>query len=547
MSTVWNTSPLRGFTDATVGFELDLSGMRLDAVAVERLLTGEKSPKRKDPPPALCALAHQGMLDIESGKIKNPDEHRRVTHFSDRAVYPQTALFRRVQAFAERLRARNESGRGQTIDAVIVNGIGGSALGPQLLQFAINGPYWNELPAAARRHYPRLYFLDNTDSAGLSDVLAVVEPKSTLVVTISKSGGTQETRNNMLALEKAYADAKVPFKSHAVAITRSRSALDKYAREARWLARFPMAESIGGRTSETSIVGHLPAALAGIDFGRFVAGACHMDELTRVEHPCHNPAYQLAIAWYLAGNGRGDRNMVVVPYADRLVLLSRYLQQLVMESLGKARALDGRLVNQGLNVFGNKGGTDAHAYIQQLNDGRDDFFVTFIEVLKDRVPANAACVAVDSALTMGDYLHAFRQGLTNALTAKGRQVISLVLDDLTPFSMGMIIALYERAVAYYAELVGINAFHQPGVEAYKKASDAVNALNRKAQDWIASGVKLPWTGTGAEAAALLGTPAETVDLEGILAKLAINGRSISGVSVSRCRQGDHWRFALKRG
>ncbi len=547
MSTVWNTSPLRGFTAPAVGFELDLSGMRLDRIAVERLLTAEKSPKRKDPPPPPCTLAHQGMLDIEAGKVKNPDEHRRVTHFTDRIAYPDSALFQRVEAFAERLRARNERRGRQAIEAVIVNGIGGSALGPQLLQFAINGPYWNELPAAARRYYPRIYFLDNTDSAGLSDVLAVVEPKNTLVVTISKSGKTQETRNTMQALQKAYADAGVPFNSRAVAITCPGSKLDRDARAARWLKVFPMAESIGGRTSETSIVGHLPAALAGIDFRRFVEGACAMDTLTRAEEPQHNPAYQLAIAWYLAGNGRGERNMVVVPYADRLVLLSRYLQQLVMESLGKERARDGRLVNQGLNVFGNKGGTDAHAYIQQLNDGRDDFFVTFIEVLKDRVPTRPACVDVDNGLTMGDYLHAFKQGLTNALTAKGRQVINLVLEDLTPFSLGMVIALYERAVAYYAELVGINAFHQPGVEAYKQASDAVNKLNRQAQAWIAA-ASLPWSGTAAQAAVALGVPETAVELEGILAKLAVNGRSsAAGVTVRRRWQNGHWEFALTRG
>ena len=144
-----------------------------------------------------------------------------------------------------------------------------------------------------------------------------------------------------------------------------------------------MAESIGGRTSETSIVGHLPAALAGIDFKQFLDGAAFMDEWTRNEDYCVNPAYMMAAMWFIAGQGKGDRNMVIVPYSDRLILLSRYFQQLVMESLGKETDLDGKTVHQGLNVFGNKGGTDAHAFIQQLNDGRDDFFITFIEVLED--------------------------------------------------------------------------------------------------------------------------------------------------------------------
>jgi glucose-6-phosphate isomerase len=301
-----------------------------------------------------------------------------------------------------------------------------------------------------------------------------------------------------------------------------------------------MAESIGGRTSETAIVGHVPAALAGIDFRALVEGARYMDELTRAEDPLANPAYQLALSWYIAGHGRGDRNLVIVPYSDRLVLLARYLQQLVMESLGKEQGLDGRIVHQGLTVFGNKGGTDAHAYIQQLNDGRDDFFVTFVEVLKD-----AAHVDLGGSLTMGDYLHAFKQGLVNALTAKRRQVMEIVLDDLTPFSLGMLIAVYERAVAYYAELIGINAFHQPGVQAYKRASDAINALNLDVQTWIA-GVTLPWQGTAAAAADAMGAPDRAADLEGILAKFAVNGRTIGKARVSRTWAHGAWVYHLAR-
>ena len=128
----------------------------------------------------------------------------------------------------------------------------------------------------------------------------------------------------------------------------------------------------------------------------------------------------LAAMWYLAGNGKGDKNMVIVPYSDRLILLSRYLQQLVMESLGKERDRDGHIVHQGLNVFGNKGGTDAHAYIQQLNDGRNDFFITFVEVLKDSMN-----IPVANGITMGDYLHGFKTGLSCALESRKRQVMQI--------------------------------------------------------------------------------------------------------------------------
>jgi glucose-6-phosphate isomerase len=86
--------------------------------------------------------------------------------------------------------------------------------------------------------------------------------------------------------------------------------------------------------------------------------------------------------WYFAGNGRGEKDMVVLPYKDRLALFSKYLQQLVMESLGKERDLDGNVVNPGIAVYGNKGSTDQHAYVQQLRDGVNNFFATFIEVRK---------------------------------------------------------------------------------------------------------------------------------------------------------------------
>src|SRR4026208_1451363 len=109
----------------------------------------------------------------------------------------------------------------------------------------------------------------------------------------------------------------------------------------------------------------------------------------------------LALMWYHAGKGRGQKDMVILPYKDRLELFSRYLQQLVMESLGKERDLNGKVVNQGLTVFGNKGSTDQHAYVQQLREGLSNFFVIFIEVLRDRSAFSS--LEVDPQTTSGDY------------------------------------------------------------------------------------------------------------------------------------------------
>ena len=509
-----------------LGFTLSLARSGLRPAQFEALAAETKA-------------AHSEMQRLEAGEIKNPDEDRRVTHFSDRAAYPGTELFTDVEDFfADVRRGKIAGSTGKPFDALIVNGIGGSALGPQLVQFAINGPYWNELSREQRRGGLRVYFTDNTDAAGLADILAVVDLETTLTVSISKSGGTRETRNNMAALESVYAAAGLGFAGHAAAVTMPGSRLDAYAKERGWLKVWPLAESIGGRTSETAIVGHVPASAGGIGFRALLRGACLMDEWTRAPEALSNPAYMLAAAWFLLGNGKGDRNMVIVPYADRLVLLSRYLQQLVMESLGKELDLDGKVVEQGLTVYGNKGGTDAHAYIQQLQDGRNDFFITFIEVLRD-----ARQFELERGLNMGDYLHNFLEGLANALAAKKRSVIRITLDELNEESLGLIIALYERAVAFYAELIQINAFHQPGVEAYKKTSEAINELSIKLQEFIAA--NSGFSGEAAAFAAAAGEPELVAEIEGILAKFTVNERVFGGKSLRRALEDGRWRYAVE--
>ena len=292
------------------------------------------------------------------------------------------------------------------------------------------------------------------------------------------------------------------------------------------------AMTIGGRTSESAIVGHVPAALTGIDFKAFIDGFLHMDELTRNTDALKNPAMMLGSMWYIAGQGKGDRNMVIVPYSDRLVLLSRYLQQLVMESLGKELDLEGKVCHQGLNVFGNKGGTDAHAFIQQLNDGRDDFFATFIEILAD-----ARKIDLGDGKVMGDYLHGFCAGLTEALRSKNRQTISIKIPKLTVFELGMIIALYERAVAIYAEFININAFHQPGVQAYKLA--ATGELELKAKLDAAFKALAGFTGDAAAVAEAAGVADDAAAVEGWLRRMAANGEAAAEFN------GSVWIYTIK--
>jgi glucose-6-phosphate isomerase len=195
----------------------------------------------------------------------------------------------------------------------------------------------------------------------------------------------------------------------------------------------------------------------------------------------------LALAWYYAGHGKGEKDMVILPYKDRLALFSRYLQQLVMESLGKEKDLDGKIVHQGIAVYGNKGSTDQHAYVQQLRDGVLNFFVTFIEVRKDRPASGGQRFEVEAGITSGDYLQGFLRGTRSALYESGRESVTMSIPEMNAFNIGALIALYERAVGFYASLVNINAYDQPGVEAGKKAATKILQLQQEVREQLSAG------------------------------------------------------------
>ncbi|WP_224244815.1 glucose-6-phosphate isomerase [Hyalangium gracile] len=449
----------------SVGFTLDISRMNFSATFLEEMAAPMRS-------------AFRAMEALEQGAIANPDEKRRVGHYWLRApeLAPEAEIGRAIRDtladvhwFAEELHAgRIAPQTAERFTHLLVVGIGGSALGPQLVADALGGP----------ADPMRIFFFDNTDPDGMDRVLAQLGDKlpETLTLVISKSGGTKETRNGMLEAERAYKARSLDFGAHAVAITGANSELDQYAKKHGWLRAFPMWDWVGGRTSVLSAVGLLPARLQGLDVDALLSGARDMDRETRQQDVLRNPAALLALMWFHAGNGRGAKDMVILPYKDRLMLMSKYLQQLVMESLGKELSLKGEVVNQGLAVYGNKGSTDQHAYVQQLREGVHNFFATFIEVLQDR---QGPSMAVEENTTSGDYLLGFLLGTRRALFEKGRESITLTVPDVSPRTLGALIALYERAVGLYASLVDINAYHQPGVEAGKKAAGAVLELQRK--------------------------------------------------------------------
>jgi glucose-6-phosphate isomerase len=182
--------------------------------------------------------------------------------------------------------------------------------------------------------------------------------------------------------------------------------------------------------------------------------------------------------------------MVVLPYKDRIELFSKYLQQLVMESLGKALDLDGKLVNQGICVFGNKGSSDQHSYIQQLRYGLNNFSVTFFEVQKNQA---GEPLFTKPDTTSGDFLNGFYLGTRSALAENGRESISITVNDFDSSTVGQWIGLFERVVGFYASLVNINAYHQPGVEAGKKAAGNVLKIQKDVLSFLKSHLNQPFT------------------------------------------------------
>ena len=429
--------------------------------------------------------AYKAMAELEAGAIANPDEDRMVGHYWLRntglAPHPELAAeidkcLTQIKQIAADVHSGRLSGAGGTFKNCLIIGIGGSALGPQFVADALGSPVTDKMA---------LFFFDNTDPDGIDRTLASLKDQlgATLCVVISKSGGTPETRNGMLEAQAAYRTAGIDFAQHAMAITGPGSKLDLVAESENWLARLPMWDWVGGRTSELAAVGLLPAALQGLDIDRMLAGAAAMDTATRNPETGQNPAALLALMWYFTTDGKGAKDMVVLPYKDRLMLFSKYLQQLVMESLGKELDLNGKTVRQGIAVYGNKGSTDQHAYVQQLREGVDNFFVTFIEVLKDRAGDS---IEVEDGITAGDFLQGLYLGTRDALYENGRQSITITIKEVTPEAVGQLIALFERAVGFYANLVNINAYHQPGVEAGKKAAASVLDLERKVIEHLVS-------------------------------------------------------------
>ncbi|HJY53053.1 MAG TPA: hypothetical protein VKD89_03430 [Candidatus Udaeobacter sp.] len=254
-----------------LGFSLDVSRMKFPDDLFEKM-----RPQ--------IDHAFAAMRELEAGAIANPTENRMVGHYWLRnpALAPTPEIrseieetIRRIKAFAEDVHAEEITAKnGRRFEHVLHIGIGGSALGPQFVSAARGSP---DDPMD-------IFFFDKTDSEGFDRVFDRIGEglAQTLVIVVSKSGGTKETRNGMLEAAAKFAAKGLQFARHAVAVTGIGSELDKHAKANGWLAHFQMTGWVSGRTSVMSAVGLLPMALQGFGTDAFLAGAAAMDERTRI-------------------------------------------------------------------------------------------------------------------------------------------------------------------------------------------------------------------------------------------------------------------------
>jgi len=457
--------------------------------------------------------------ELEKGAISNKDEKRQVGHYwlRNSSISPNEKIkniidgeISKINDFSNKIHNGDiTNNNGEIYTDVLWIGIGGSSLGPLLIIESLQ----------KNHHGLNFSFIDNVDPFLISEKLIELEKRlsRTLFVVVSKSGGTPEPRIAMEIIRKNIEAKGLDWCNNSIAITMPDSDLYKKAKIENWLNTFNLPDWVGGRTSITSSVGLLAISLIKENIYDFLEGASIMDKITRSKEIISNPAALMSAAWFFSGEGLGKRDMVVLPYRDRLQVFSKYLQQLIMESLGKKHDRDGNVVHQGISVFGNKGSTDQHAYVQQLRDGIDNFFCLFIELLD--APEDLKIFELDNPKS---YLSGFLQGTRTALTNQNRQSITITLSEFNVKNLGAIVALFERAVSFYAELININAYDQPGVEAGKKAASDVILYQQKVKDILDKGDKLKFS----EICEKLGDPNPEI-IFFILRQLCFNKNSYS--------------------
>jgi glucose-6-phosphate isomerase len=488
--------------DMRQAFEDKSRFKKLSATFDDLLLDYSKSTVNAETMKLLVDLANACDLKKKrdamfAGSAINNTEGRAVLHTALRNRSGRTAkvdgksvmadvesVLARMGEFAEAIRSGSIKGaKGKPFTDVVNIGIGGSDLGPVMTTLAL-APYHDG---------PRLHYVSNVDGAHIHDTLKSLNPATTLIIVASKTFTTIETMTNAETarrwVEKALGKKSVG--AHFAAIS---TALDKVGAFGIGPARvFGFWDWVGGRYSVWSAIGlPLMIAVGAANFGRFLDGASAMDEHFRTTAFAKNLPLLLGLVGFWNRVICGYPTRAVIPYDQRLSRLPAYLQQLDMESNGKRITQDGSKTDTvtGPVVWGEPGTNGQHAFFQLLHQGTDVVPVEFIvgalghepelQLHQDMLVAN--CFAQSEALMRGRTLAEAKAQLkarglkideVNRLAPHrvfpgNRPTLTIIHKKLDPFALGRLIALFEHRVFVEAQLFGINAFDQWGVELGKE-------------------------------------------------------------------------------
>ncbi len=477
--------------------------LRVDGLLFDYSKTGIDAEIRA----ALIALAEgAGVAErraaMFAGARINETEDRAVLHVALRAgdearipvdgadVLPEVRATRaRAKVFAEDVRAGRFTGQGGHITDVVNIGIGGSDLGPAMATLAL-APYHDG---------PRVHYVSNVDGAHVHDVLAGLDPETTLVIVASKTFTTIETMTNARAarnwMAAKVADPGAQFA--AVSTAQDRTAAFGIAPD----RVFGFADWVGGRYSMWGPIGlALMIAVGAEDFDAFLSGGRAMDAHFLAAPMAQNLPVMLALVGVWHNQICGHATRAVLPYDQRLARLPAYLQQLEMESNGKGVALDGSDLprHSGPVVWGEPGTNGQHAFFQLIHQGTRVVPCEFLLAAQGHEPElahqhrllAANCLAQSEALMRGRSLEEAR-ALMAARGLKGSELerqarhrvfpgnrpsTTLMYPRMTPFVLGQIIALYEHRVFVEGVILGLNSFDQWGVELGKELAQSLGPI-----------------------------------------------------------------------
>ncbi|MFB2640366.1 glucose-6-phosphate isomerase [Shewanella bicestrii] len=465
----------------------------------------------------LLTLAQEAKLDAKikamfAGDIINTTEKRAVLHTALRSTAEQSIVaegqdivpevqqtLNKMQQFVTSVTSGQWKGfTGKAITDIVSIGIGGSFLGPKIVSQALR-PYWIT--------GLNCHFVANVDGTSISEKLKLLDPETTLFIMSSKSFGTQETLTNTLTA-KAWFLAKGGSQSdvakHFVAVTSNVAKATDFGIDADNI--FPMWDWVGGRYSLWSAIGLPIALLIGMDnFRSLLKGAHQMDT-----HFANAPLAEnmpvimgLLSLWY--GNFFNAQSHVVLTYDHYLRGLPAYFQQLDMESNGKSVTLNGTHVDYstGPVIWGGEGTNGQHAYHQLLHQGTALIPADFIMPLQSHNPIGehhdqlaSNCFGQTQALMQGRTLDEALAELSKSNLSDEEKLLiakhkvmpgnkpsnTLLMDKLTPETLGALIALYEHRTFVQGAIWDINSFDQWGVELGKSLGNDVLARIGAEQD-----------------------------------------------------------------